>query len=120
MLGAADAVVDGASDCILAYELEYAATSEAAEEVADTMLLDASAAADARAPMADDGIFAAPPSPAPPLLLPLDDERSGLGSMTLPLPPEEEERAAAAAVLVPATNFRRFFNGRRPRRHGLR
>lgn len=70
MLGANDAAADdGASDCIIVCECDdAAATSEVAEEAVDTMLLDASAAADARAPY----IFLALPSPAP--LLPLDDD----------------------------------------------
>ena len=113
MLGAADAAVDAAT------------SEEVAEEVVDTMLLDASAAADARAPMVDDDaiFWAPPPSPAP-LLLPLDDGNSGLGSMTLLLPPEAGAAwsllRAAAAVAPACTNFRRFFSGSSPRRHGLR
>ena len=125
MLGANDAAVDdSASDCTIVCEYDdAAATSEVVEEVVDTMLLDASAAADARAPtmVDDDDIFLAPP-PLPAPLLPLDDGKSGLGSMTLVLPlDEEEERAAAVPAAVPATpNFRRFFSGSSPRRQGLR
>jgi len=76
MLGASDAAADdGASDCIVVCEYDDdAATSEVVEEVADTMLLDASAAADARAPMVDDDIFLVPPPLPAPLLLPLDDD----------------------------------------------
>ena len=73
----ADMAAKEESDCT---RKDAAAASEVDE--ADTMLLDANAAADARTPMED--IFAARFAP-----LPLDREKSGLGSMTL-LPEDEE------------------------------
>jgi len=107
MLGA-DMAVDEASDCIV---YDDAAASEAEVEDVDTTLLDANAvAADARTPMDD---ILAPPAHL------LDDENSGLGSTTL-LPEEEELSAWPFRAAAPATSFRRFFRGSRPRRQGLR
>lgn len=75
MLGA-DTAAEEESDCT---RKDAAAASEVDE--ADTMLLDANAAADARTPIEDIlALF---------VLLPFDKENSGLGSMTL-LPEDEE------------------------------
>ena len=75
----ADMAAEEESDC---NRKDAAAASEVDGDEADTMLLDANAAADARTPMED--IFAALFAP-----LPLDRENSGLGSTTL-LPEDEE------------------------------
>lgn len=76
----ADMAGEEESDCT---RKDAAGASEVDGDEADTMLLDANAAADARTPI--DDIFAAAPF-AP---LPLDRENSGLGSTTL-LPEDEE------------------------------
>ena len=75
MLGA-DMAAEEESDCTV----KAAAASEVDE--ADMMLLDANAAADARTPIEET---------VAPLELLLDDEKSGLGSMTLLAEDEDEE-----------------------------